>query len=152
MFEAGVDAITLGNHAYHRREIYRYLDEDQRIVRPANYLRSQPGRGTCVVERDGVRLGVANLSGNVFLRAARPAFPEVETIVEDLERRGCDHILVDMHAEATSEKVALGWLPGRPRDGGRRHAHARPDRRRARAARRDRLHQRRRDDRARAAA
>ena len=110
MFEAGVDAITLGNHAYHRREIYRYLDEDTRIVRPANYLRSQPGRGTCVVERGGVRLGVANLSGNVFLRAARPVFSEVEGIVEDLTRRGCDHILVDMHAEVTSEKVALGWL------------------------------------------
>ncbi len=114
MFAAGVDAITLGNHAYHRREIYRYLDEDQRIVRPANYLRAQPGRGTCVVEKDGTRLGVANLSGNVFLRAARPAFSEIESILDDFERRGCDHVLVDMHAEATSEKVAMGWhLDGR---------------------------------------
>ena len=114
MFAAGVDAITLGNHAYHRREIYRYLDEDERIVRPANYLRSQPGRGACVVESNGTRLGVLNLSGNVFLRAARPAFTEVESVLDDFERRGCDHVLVDMHAEATSEKIALGWhLDGR---------------------------------------
>src|SRR5580692_3290012 len=59
LLAAGVDAITLGNHAYHRREIYPYLDNQPRIVRPANYLRSQPGRGVCVVSSAaGVRLGV----------------------------------------------------------------------------------------------
>ena len=58
LFAAGVDVITLGNHTYHRREIYPYLDSEQRILRPANFLRSQPGHGACVVERDGVRLGV----------------------------------------------------------------------------------------------
>src|SRR5689334_17488122 len=69
LLAAGVDAITLGNHAYRRREIYPYLDREPRILRPANYLRSQPGRGVTVVERDGVRLGVVNLSGNLFLQA-----------------------------------------------------------------------------------
>lgn len=114
MFAAGVDAITLGNHAHHRREVFSYLDEQERIVRPANYMHAQPGHGTCIVERDGIRLGVANLSGNVFLRAARPAFSEIESILDDFERRRCDHILVDMHAEVTSEKVAMGWhLDGR---------------------------------------
>jgi metallophosphoesterase (TIGR00282 family) len=109
---AGVDAITLGNHSYHRREIYPYLEREKRIVRPANYLRSQPGRGTCVVERDGVRLGVVNLSGNVFLRAGRSAFTEIEAALGELE--GVEQILIDMHAEATSEKVAMGWhLDGR---------------------------------------
>src|SRR5271168_639597 len=58
MFAAGVDVITLGNHTYHRREIYAYLNSNERIVRPANFLRSQPGHGTCVVQRNGVRLGV----------------------------------------------------------------------------------------------
>src|SRR6202035_128973 len=58
MFAAGVDAITLGNHTYHRREIYPYLDTEPRIIRPVNFLRSQPGRGACVVEHDGERLGV----------------------------------------------------------------------------------------------
>jgi metallophosphoesterase (TIGR00282 family) len=114
LFAAGIDVITLGNHTYHRREIHAYLDHNERILRPANYLRSQPGHGTCVVERDGVKLGVVNLSGNVFLRAGHPAFPEADAAVAALTKAGCDHILVDMHAEVTSEKVGLGWhLDGR---------------------------------------
>ncbi|HEY2436002.1 MAG TPA: TIGR00282 family metallophosphoesterase [Solirubrobacteraceae bacterium] len=112
MFAAGVDAITLGNHTYHRREIYPYLDAEPRILRPANFLRGQPGHGTCVVEHDGVRLGVVNLSGNLYLRAGRSAFTEVEVALGEVE--GADQIIVDMHAEATSEKVAMGWhLDGR---------------------------------------
>ena len=113
LFAAGVDVITLGNHAFHRREIYPYLDAGHPIIRPANYLTTQPGRGHVVVEHEGVRLGVVNLSGNVFLRAGRVAFLEVDQILEELRDRA-DHILVDMHAEATSEKVAMGWhLDGR---------------------------------------
>jgi 2',3'-cyclic-nucleotide 2'-phosphodiesterase len=112
MFAAGVDAITLGNHTYHRHEIYPYLDGNRPIVRPANYLRSQPGRGRCVVERDGVRLGVVNLSGNLYLRAGRSAFTEIEVALAELGH--VDQVLLDMHAEATSEKVAMGWhLDGR---------------------------------------
>lgn len=114
LFAAGVDVITLGNHTYHRREIIPYLDSQERILRPANYLRSQPGHGTCVVERDGVRLGVVNVSGNLFMRAGHPLFQTADSAVEELTKAGADQILVDMHAEATSEKVALGWhLDGR---------------------------------------
>jgi 2',3'-cyclic-nucleotide 2'-phosphodiesterase len=109
LFAGGVDAITLGNHTYHRREIYPYLDSEPRILRPANFLRIQPGHGTCVLERDGVRLGVVSLSGNLYLRAGRSAFTEIEAALGELGE-DVDHILVDMHAEATSEKVALGWM------------------------------------------
>ena len=113
LFAAGTDVITLGNHAFHRRDIYPYLDGAHPIIRPANYLSTQPGRGWVVVEHDGVRLAVVNLSGNVFLRAGRVAFLEIDQILEELRGRA-DHVLVDMHAEATSEKVALGWhLDGR---------------------------------------
>lgn len=113
LLDAGVDAITLGNHAYRRQEIIPYLDGGKPIVRPANYLASQPGRGHVVVERDGVRLAVVNLSGNVHLRAGRVAFLEVDAILGELDGRA-DHVLVDMHAEVTSEKVAMGWhLDGR---------------------------------------
>jgi 2',3'-cyclic-nucleotide 2'-phosphodiesterase len=113
LFVAGVDVITLGNHTYRRREIYTYLDEHDRILRPANFLRSQPGHGWCVVERDGVRLGVISLSGSLFMDVGRPAFPEVDAALASLRGR-VDHVLVDMHAEATSEKVGLGWhLDGR---------------------------------------
>jgi len=113
LFAAGVSAITLGNHTYRHREVYDYLDREHRIVRPANFLRSQPGHGWCVVELDGVRLGVVSLSGNLFMRAGRSAFSEAGAALYDLRER-VDHVLVDMHAEATSEKIAMGWhLDGR---------------------------------------
>jgi 2',3'-cyclic-nucleotide 2'-phosphodiesterase len=113
LLAAGVDVITLGNHSYRHREIYAYLDEEQRIVRPANYLRGQPGHGHTVVQRDGVRLAVINLSGNLYMRAGRPAFSEIDAVLAEL-RDSADQILVDIHAEATSEKVAMGWhLDGR---------------------------------------
>ena len=76
-------------------------------------MRSQPGHGHCIVERGGVRLAVVNLQGNVFLRSGRHAFAEIDSILDGLEGKA-DHVLVDMHAEATSEKVAMGWyLDGR---------------------------------------
>jgi len=108
IFAAGIDVITLGNHAYRHREVYAYLDQEERILRPANFLRSQPGHGSCVVERGGVRLGVVSLSGNLFMDAGRAAFPEADAALYALEGK-VDHVLVDMHAEATSEKVGMGW-------------------------------------------
>jgi 2',3'-cyclic-nucleotide 2'-phosphodiesterase len=113
LFAVGVDAITLGNHAYHRREIIPYLAREPRLLRPVNYVHSQPGRGVCVVESAaGSRLAVINVSGNLFLRAGHPAFSEVDRALRELP--DVEHILVDMHAEATSEKVAMGWyLDGR---------------------------------------
>jgi 2',3'-cyclic-nucleotide 2'-phosphodiesterase len=113
MFAAGVDVITLGNHTYRQREIYPYLDHEARILRPANFLRSQPGHGSCVVEHGGVRLGVVSLSGNLFMDAGRSAFIQADVTLRELRDR-IDHLLVDMHAEATSEKVGMGWyLDGR---------------------------------------
>ena len=113
IFGLGVDAITLGNHAYRHTEVYDYLDTEERIVRPANYPRASPGKGMTVVERNGFTLGVVNLSGQVFVDAARSPFAEVDAALADLRGR-TTHVLVDMHAEATSEKVAMGWhLDGR---------------------------------------
>jgi 2',3'-cyclic-nucleotide 2'-phosphodiesterase len=113
LLAVGVDAITLGNHAYHRREIIPYLEFEPRLLRPLNYVHSQPGRGVCVVESPaGSRLAVVNVSGNLFLKAGHPAFSEVDRALRELA--DVEHILVDMHAEATSEKVAMGWyLDGR---------------------------------------
>lgn len=113
LFAAGVDVITLGNHTYRHREIYDYLDAKDRILRPANFLASQPGHGWCVVSRGDVRLGVISLSGNLFMDSAAPAFARADAALQALEGR-VDHVLVDMHAEATSEKIGLGWhLDGR---------------------------------------
>jgi 2',3'-cyclic-nucleotide 2'-phosphodiesterase len=113
LFAAGADVITLGNHTYRHREIYPYLDQHERILRPVNFMRSQPGHGLCVVTKDGVRLGVISVSGNLFMDAARPAFFEADAAVQSLDGK-VDHVLVDVHGEATSEKIGLGWyLDGR---------------------------------------
>jgi metallophosphoesterase (TIGR00282 family) len=113
LLDLGADAITLGNHAYRHREVYEYLDREPRIVRPANYPKGSPGRGHTVVESNGLRLGVINLSGQVFVEAVRSPFAEADALLAEL-RGSADVVLVDMHAEATSEKVALGWyLDGR---------------------------------------
>jgi 2',3'-cyclic-nucleotide 2'-phosphodiesterase len=107
LFSAGADVITLGNHTYRHREVWPYLAERREIIRPANFLPTQPGRGTVVVERDGTTLGVVNLAGNLFMHQAAPALLAVDDALKGVAR--ADHVLVDMHAEATSEKVALGW-------------------------------------------
>ncbi len=114
MLAAGVDVITLGNHTYRHREIYPYLDEEDRILRPANFLAGQPGHGwTVVSDSTGTRLGVVSLSGNLFMKAGRSAFAEADAALAALSGK-VDQVLVDMHAEATSEKVAMGWyLDGR---------------------------------------
>ena len=113
ILEMGVDVITTGNHVYRHRDVYAFLDTSDRIIRPANYREANPGRGFTVVKRGGVRWGIVNLSGTVFLDAARSPFEEIEQV---LARLGddVDAIVVDFHAEATSEKVAMGWhLDGR---------------------------------------
>ena len=109
----GVDAITLGNHAFRRTEISAYLDTSDRVVRPANMARGTPGRGMTIVPVGDVKLGVINVLGSLFLHPATSMFEVVEELVE--EARGeTPLILVDVHAEATSEKAALArWLDGR---------------------------------------
>jgi 2',3'-cyclic-nucleotide 2'-phosphodiesterase len=94
--------------------VYGYLDREQGIVRPANYPKGNPGRGHTVLEGgEGQRLAIVNLSGQVFLEAARSPFAEADAILAELRGRA-EHVLVDFHAEATSEKVAMGWyLAGR---------------------------------------
>ena len=111
LFAAGARVITTGNHVYRHRNAYEYLDRDERVIRPANYPRANPGRGHTVVEVGGVRVGVINLSGAVGLQVARSPFHEVDSILDSIE---ADVVVVDFHAEVTSEKVAMGWhLDGR---------------------------------------
>jgi metallophosphoesterase (TIGR00282 family) len=107
----GVDAITLGNHAFHKREIYPYFELSKPIIRPANLPLGTPGMGRCQIERDGTLLAVYNLSGRVFLDGYDDPFAKVDSL---LKLEATPHIFVDFHAEATSEKVAMAWhLDGR---------------------------------------
>jgi 2',3'-cyclic-nucleotide 2'-phosphodiesterase len=113
LFDMGVDVITTGNHVYRHKDAYEFLDRADRVIRPANYMAGNPGRGHTIVTVGDRRVAVINLSGTVQLRAARSPFPEADAIV-DRVIRDADVIVVDFHAEVTSEKVAMGWhLDGR---------------------------------------
>ena len=114
LLASGADALTLGNHTWRRAEIAPYLGSSTRVVRPANFASGLPGRGTLVVPaRDGTPVGVVNLLGSLFLEPARSMWELVDELVDEL-RRDTPIVVVDVHAEATSEKVALAhWLDGR---------------------------------------
>ena len=111
-----VDFLTLGNHAFDADD-GTFLEAEPRIVRPANLKQNVQGRGWGVFEADGARVGVVNVQGRVFLDdGLRSPFAAVDLAMVDLESSGADVILVDVHAEATSEKQALGrHLAGRAR-------------------------------------
>lgn len=106
LYKAGVDAITLGNHAFNKREIYDYLQTGRPIVRPANASVQSPGRGLCTVMRDGVQLAVANVCGRVYMDGYDDPFPCVDRLIAEANT---PHFLLDFHAEATSEKIAMGF-------------------------------------------
>jgi hypothetical protein len=111
---AGADVITLGNHAFRRSEIGPYLDTSDRVIRPANTSIHSPGRGLAVVGvENGTRLAVINVLGSLFLHPASSMFEVIDELV-DAARSETPVVFVDVHAEATSEKIALArWLDGK---------------------------------------
>lgn len=110
-FAMGAGVITTGNHVYRHREAYDFLERERLVIRPANYPQGNPGRGYTVVEAGGMRIGVVNLSGGIGLKVARSPFDTIDGILDLIE---ADAVIVDFHAEVTSEKVAMGWhLDGR---------------------------------------
>jgi 2',3'-cyclic-nucleotide 2'-phosphodiesterase len=113
MFAAGVDFITGGNHIFDKRDFAQYLEGSDRVIRPANYPPAVPGRGAATFEANGVTIGVLNLMGRTFMSPVDDPFRCADTYVADLRQR-TPVVLVDVHAEATSEKVALArYLDGR---------------------------------------
>ena len=114
LLRSGADAVTLGNHAFRRPEIGPYLESSERVVRPANAARTAPGSGLAVVPAgDAARLAVVNVLGSLFLHPATSMFEVIDDLVE-IARAETPLVLVDVHAEATSEKIALArWLDGR---------------------------------------
>jgi 2',3'-cyclic-nucleotide 2'-phosphodiesterase len=114
LLAAGADVITLGNHTYRRPGIGDYLAVSDAVIRPANAGAWTPGHGLAVVEaRNGVSVAVLNLLGSLFLDVPRSPWEVVDGLVDEARRRA-PVVLVDFHAEATSEKVAIAqWLDGR---------------------------------------
>ena len=112
MFDHGVDVLTGGNHIWQNRAGVRFLEEDERVLRPANYPDEEeiPGRGAGIFRAaSGMKIGVVNLQGRVFMPPLDCPFRKVRKEVDRL-RRETTIILVDFHAEATSEKIAMGWF------------------------------------------
>jgi metallophosphoesterase (TIGR00282 family) len=114
LLAAGADVITLGNHTWRRSEINHYLAGSERVIRPANFVAAAPGRGwTVVPAADGTPVAVINVLGSLFMEPASSMFEQIDELVEEA-RIAAKIVVVDVHAEATSEKVALSrWLDGR---------------------------------------
>jgi metallophosphoesterase (TIGR00282 family) len=113
MFASGVDFITGGNHIFDKREFKEYLETSDRVIRPANYPPTVPGRGLGTLAVNGVTIGVVNLIGRTFMSPVDDPFRCADELIGDLRAR-TRVVVVDLHAEATSEKIALGrYLDGR---------------------------------------
>jgi len=115
LLKSGFDVITLGNHTWSKREIGDYLDRERRVLRPANYPEGTQGRGFGVYYgSNGVKVGVANLLGRVFMEPLDDPFRAADRIIKDFETQKVNIQFFDFHAEATSEKVAFGnYVDGR---------------------------------------
>ena len=114
LFSYDVDAITMGDHVWKRKEIYDLLRSDQRLLRPANYSPLAHGRGSVTIKtKEGDSVGIINLLGRIFMKPVDCPFRAADAAIEELSNL-TNIIIVDMHAEATSEKIAMGWyLDGR---------------------------------------
>lgn len=113
LYKCGIDAITLGNHTWSKKEISNFIDSDSKIIRPANYPSELPGKGSTVVKGISGEIGIVNVMGRVYMDSIDCPFRAAEKEVEYL-KSFVKIIIIDMHAEATSEKSALAWyLDGR---------------------------------------
>jgi len=114
LLKTGIDVLTGGNHSWDRKEILEYMPHEPRLLRPANFPEGNPGSGVCVGEaKNGVKYAVLNLQGRVFLPAIDDPFRKADSELAKLPGEVA-FVLVDMHAETTSEKIAMGWyLDGR---------------------------------------
>lgn len=112
IFTSGADVVTTGNHAFRRKEAYSYYDDTECLLRPANFVDTVPGHGVCVLDKGRVQVGIINLMGTMYMDPLPNPFLMVDDLISSLS--GCKIILVDFHAEATSEKKAMGYyLDGR---------------------------------------
>ena len=108
LLDCGIDVITTGNHVWGRRDIYDFLDSTDKVIRPANYPSGSPGSGYTVVNADGFKILCINVLGTVFMDSLSSPFEAVDAILAR-EAGNYDVALLDVHAEATSEKLAMGF-------------------------------------------
>lgn len=107
IFSAGADFITLGNHSFKRPEIFEYLDKNVPVIRPYNFPKGAPGRGVDIIDKGRYRIAVINLMGTVYSEPLTNPFADIDRALKETD--GCKTVIVDFHAEATSEKRAMGF-------------------------------------------
>ncbi|MBU0574511.1 MAG: YmdB family metallophosphoesterase, partial [Candidatus Margulisbacteria bacterium] len=113
LMDMGIDGLAMGNHMFDKKELGREIAKFENMVKPANYPPAAPGKELLIIEKDGVKLGLLNLLGRTFMAAMDCPFRAADRVVEVIKKE-TNNIIVDMHAEATSEKVAMGfYLEGR---------------------------------------
>ena len=113
LYHAGADIVTSGNHIWDNKDVLGFIDQEPFLIRPANYPEGAPGKGWCIYPFKAKNIGVINLSGRAFMPDMDCPFQKIEDVLREL-RGKCDIILLDFHAETTSEKMAMGWyLDGR---------------------------------------
>ncbi|MEK6654008.1 MAG: TIGR00282 family metallophosphoesterase [Thermodesulfobacteriota bacterium] len=109
LYGARIDVLTSGNHIWDKKEVMEFVDDYETLLRPANYPEGTPGRGSVVMPTPGgIHVGVINLAGRVFMHSLDCPFRTAEREIEKMKKKA-HVIIVDMHAEATSEKIAMGW-------------------------------------------
>ncbi|WP_343310485.1 2',3'-cyclic-nucleotide 2'-phosphodiesterase [Bacillus atrophaeus] len=108
LMQAGADAITMGNHTWDKKEIFDFIDDVPHLVRPANFPEGTPGKGITYVKANGKELAVINLQGRTFLPPLDDPFQKADELIAEAAKR-TPYIFIDFHAEATSEKLAIGW-------------------------------------------
>ncbi len=106
---AGVDVVTMGNHTWDAREILQFIDETDRLIRPVNYPEGTPGRGYTIFDTGRAQVAVVNILGNVNISTLPSPFAVIDQVLADIKAQGARHIIIDLHAEATSEKIAFGY-------------------------------------------
>ncbi|MCM1113884.1 MAG: TIGR00282 family metallophosphoesterase [Clostridium sp.] len=109
ILDSGVDVITLGNHGLRRREIYDYLDGNNPIIRPANLHKSAAGKGSIIIDKGYCQIGIINLQGHIFIEPIDNPFNIIDDIINEMKAQDVKIIIVDYHAETTSEKRAMGF-------------------------------------------
>lgn len=113
LYSGGADIVTSGNHIWDKKDVLEFIDTEPFLIRPANYPEGAPGKGFCIYPFKAKNIGVLNLSGRTFMPPMDCPFQKVDGLLRKLAPE-CDILLLDFHAEATSEKVAMGWyLDGR---------------------------------------
>lgn len=108
LFDSGVDVITTGNHVYRKSSVYSYLDDEEYLLRPLNFPSSNPGHGSCIIKINGYRVLCLNVMGSAYMDASTCPFESIERCLSR-ESGAYDFAILDIHAEATGEKMALAY-------------------------------------------